>query len=323
MAEVDSSVFYDLAPLFMSPSIRVRTEAANIAQSLTENHEFIKFLSSPAGLSLLRQILRAFESSESDQLLLITLSTLINITGHSEIVNTIIKDLSGATRIVNSLNSRQVYIQMHCSLLANLTREKDALEEILKVPNLFRALLLKYSADPDEHLDSLGLVIQNASGNDAVREELCLNNGLLLQCLVRGIAIRRRRLLILRILRNLAIDQDTHPVLIDVRVPAKIGIFLYPISENRRIEDAPEEVKENNNLGLATDIETRYSSVELLFGLTRTKIGRDGLRDQKIYEYLRLWEEVESDAAIKEKLHTVIHIIILTEEEIEKGNVEY
>jgi hypothetical protein len=100
-----------------------------------------------------------------------------------------------------------------------------------------------------------------------------------------------------------------------------MGAFLYPEDAARREEEAAPETREGC-VGLANDVETRIAAVEIMFSLTRSAEGRQAMREQKCYEYLRLWDLHESDEFIKEKVQTIVNILVLSEQEIEKGDLD-
>jgi hypothetical protein len=315
-----TTAYLDLGLLLAHANLKVKFGATNTCLSLSEDPEYLQFLITPAASPTLRNLLRNFEN---DELLLVALSTLLNISGHRKISAALLQ-LGGAARTVTSLNSRQRHVPMHCSFLANLSRESAGIEKCLEIPNFFRGVFLKFCADCEEQTDALGLVVINCSTAAEVREALITKEHgryLLLEVLLRLLSVRRRRLTALRILRNVAIDIQAHQALVDVRLAAKMGSFLYPQIPGRREEDAASETKENC-VGLALDVETRAASVEILFSLTRTKEGRIGLREQKVYEYLRLWEMEEDVDEVKEKIYTVVNVVVVSEEEIEKGELD-
>jgi Domain of unknown function (DUF384) len=213
---------------------------------------------------------------------------------------------------------------MHCSTIANLTRSEEGIKQALTIPNLFKGVYLKYCADSEEHTDSLGLVVINCSANKDIRNQICnVDSGrcLLIECLTRLFAIRRRRLTALRVLKNVAMDSESHAALVVSRTPAKMTAFLYPEGEGRRCDQAPLEALVTET-GLASDIATRVVSAEILFCLTRSQEGREGMRAQGIYEVVRLWHLQEADADVKDRLETVANIVHLTETEIESGQLE-
>ena len=315
-----SDSFRELAQLLAHTNPQVQFGATNAVLSLSENREYLLFLGSEEGKPTLRNLLRNFEK---DELLLVALSALLNVSGRSEIVANLLT-LKAPARVVESLNARQRHVPMHCSLLANLSRESDGMQACLEIPNFFRGVFLKFCADVEEQTDALGLVAINCTAKETVRSEMCREEHaryLLLECLLRLLPIRRRRLVALRIFRNLAIDATCHAALVAVNLVARLGSFLYPQDLNRRECDAAAETL-RDCVGLATDVETRAASVEILFSFTRTAEGRQGLRDQKAYEYLRLWEIAETDEDVKEKIHTVVNVVVLSEDEIAKGEVD-
>ena len=318
----DIDTYRDLATLMLHSNPQVKFGATNAVLSLSEDRDFIEVVVSSVN-TILRNLLRNFEANDDQKLTLVSLSALLNLSGHDSVVP-ILLEYNAIDRLVRSLNERQILIQMHCSTLANLTRSDAGIKQALSIPNLFKGVYLKYCADSEEHTDSLGLVVINCSANSDIRQQICKvdhDRCLLIECLTRLFALRRRRLIALRVLKNLALDPECHASLVHSRTPAKMTGFLYPESDDRRSDQAPAEALVAG-VGLATDIESRVVSAEILFCLTRTREGREGMRDQGIYEVVRLWHLQETDADVKERLEMVANVVHLSESEIDKGQLE-
>lgn len=352
--------YQELSQMMLSSNPQVKFGATNAILSMSEDRDLVDYVSS-AGSAILRNLLRNFES-EDKQLVLTALSALINLSGNDSVVDALIP-FRGIERIVNSLNARQLYVQMHCALLGNLTRTESGIKQALTIPNLFKGVFLKYCADSEEHTDSLGLVVINCTADPAIRGEICrvdevavrapvlertkwdyedfdssddeeqaqpetpttIQRCLLLECLARLFPMRRRRVVTLRTVRNLALDPNCHQAMVIARLAAKMGAFLYPISGEgeyaRRSAEAAEEFRTSES-GLAADIETRVVAAEILFCLTRSRDGRVGMREQGVYEFVRLWHLQEQNEELKDRLEMIANIVHLTESEIERGELD-
>ncbi len=290
--------------------------------------QFIAFLNKDAE-AVVRPLMRLAETDDRSNIEN-ALSALVNLATVDSIV-VAASTLSCVRRVADSLNRRQIYVELHCMLLANLTRLHCGMDQLLNIPGIFKGVCLKYSAVDSEEVDNLGAVIVNATsvegGRKIISETQTDSQGythcLLLQCLARSLNIRRRRVPILSIIRNLALDVDStcHEGIASSGILINICYFLYPEVEGRREDDVHKLITEHG-VGLATDVETRSLAAEILVCMLRSEIGRDVMRTIGIYEVVRLWDLQETETSIKDMLYDVAMATHLTEDELKSGTLE-
>ena len=289
--------------------------------------EFVGFVNDEAEI-VIRPILRLIETDESD-IVEKALTCLVNLSTIDKVVESVCK-LSGVRRICDSLNRRQVFVELHCMALTNLTRLAVGVEDLISIPGIFKSVVLKYCAVDAEEVDHLGSVIVNGtsleSGRRILSETQTDSQGythcLLLQCLARSLSVRRRRHTVLQVLRNLALDSEmAHPGIAASGILINMCYFLYPESEGRREDDVHESVTANG-IGLATDIETRAISAEIFVCCLRSETGRDMMRSIGIYEVVRLWDLQETEVSIKDMLYDIAMATHLSESELKSGELQ-
>ena len=277
--------------------------------------------------SVVRPLLRMFETDDKE-LVENSLTALINLSVIDSIVEAVCK-LSGIRRVCDSLNKRQVLVELHCMLLSNLTRLPVGMEDLLALPGIFKGVILKYSAVDSEEVDHLGSVVINGTSLDKGRKIVCelqkdsqdYTHCLLLQCLSRSLSVRRRRQTILQILRNISLDTDCHEAIAASGILINMCYFLYPEAEGRREEDVHANITEHG-IGLATDIETRTIAAEILVCVLRSEVGRDVMRTIGVYEVVRMWDLQESEQSIKDMIYDVAMATHLNEDELKTGELK-
>ena len=288
--------------------------------------EFISLIQSDTE-SVVRPLLRLVETDDKE-FVENSLTALVNLSGFDSIVAAVCK-LSGVRRICDSLNQRQVMVELHCMLLSNLTRLPAGVAGLLAIPGIFKGVILKYAAVDSEEVDHLGSVIINGTsvekGRQVVSELHTDSQGythcLLLQCLARCLGVRRRRQAVLQIIRNLCLDTECHDAIGASGILINMCYFLYPEVEGRREDDVHKNITENG-IGLASDIETRTIASEILVCFLRSEVGRDVMRSIGIYEVVRLWDLEETEQSIKDMLYDVAMATHLNEKELKSGELE-
>ncbi len=289
--------------------------------------EFVGFINQDPEF-VMRPILRLIETNESDTVEK-ALTCLVNLSTIDNVVEGVSK-LSGVRRICDSLNHRQVFVELHCMALTNLTRLPAGVEELISIPGIFKSVVLKYCAVDSEDVDHLGSVIVNGTSLEAGRKILCetqtdsqgYTHCLLLQCLARNLTVRRRRQIVLQIIRNLALDTEvSHGGIAASGILINMCFFLYPEVEDRREDDVHESITKNG-IGLATDIETRAISAEIFICCLRSETGRDMMRSIGIYEVVRLWDLSETEVSIKDMLYDIAMATHLSEGELKSGELQ-
>ena len=276
--------------------------------------------------SFVRPVLRLIETDDPD-FIENGLTCLVNLTTIDSVVEAVCK-LSGVRRICDSLNRRQVFVELHCMLLSNLTRLPCGVQDLINIPGIFKSVVLKYAAVDSEDVDHLGSVIVNGTSEEAGRRTISeiqtdsqgYTHCLLLQCLARCLTVRRRRQTVLQVMRNISLDTECHTGIAASGIIINMCYFLYPEAEGRREDDVHEAVTKNC-IGLATDIETRAISAEILVCTLRSEVGRDVMRTIGIYEVVRLWDLNETEVSIKDMLYDVAMATHLTEKELKTGEL--
>ena len=278
--------------------------------------------------AVVRPVLRLLESEDSS-LREGSLTILVNLSVMDAVAESICK-LSGVRRVCDSLNQYQRFVELHCMLLSNITRLPVGIETLLGLSGgIFRSIVLKYSAVDSEEVDYLGSVIINGTSVESGRKlvaELQIDGErfthcLLLQCLARSLSVRRRRSTILQIIRNVCLDSDYHQGIAASGILINMCYFLYPQVENRREEDVHESIVENSK-GLASDVETRTLSAEILVCCLRSETGRDLMRTIGMYEVVRLWDLEETDQSIKDMIYDVAMATHMSEKELQAGELD-
>jgi hypothetical protein len=324
----NSSEYKELLSFLSHKNVAVQSQALKVLSSYSgdPDTEFINLiLSQPE--AIVRPVLRLVETDDKE-LVEDGLTTLVNLATIDSVCEAMIR-LAAIRRICDSLNQRQVMIELHCMLLSNLTRLASGVDDLLNIPGLFKGVVLKYAAVDSEEVDHLGSVIINGTSSNTGRRILCelqtdsqgYTHCLLLQCLARSLTVRRRRVTILHILRNLALDTECHDAIAASGILINICYFLYPEREGRREDDVHKSITENG-IGLASDIETRTVSAEFLVCFLRSEIGRDVMRTVGLYEVVRLWDLEESEQSIKDMLYDVAMATHLNEEELKTGELQ-
>lgn len=290
--------------------------------------KFVSFINKDAE-SVVRPLLRFIETSERDYIEN-SLSALVNLATIDSVVEAVCK-LSGVRRVCDSLNQRQIFIELHCMLLTNLTRMECGVTQLLDIAGIFKSVVLKYAAVDTEDVDSLGAVVINATsvvgGRKIISELQTDSQGythcLLIQCLARGLTIRRRRVALLKILRNLALDLDSgcHEGIASSGILINMCYFLYPEVDNRREDDVHKLITEHG-IGLASDVETRTLAAEIFVCMLRSDVGRDVMRTIGVYEVVRLWDLQETETSVKDMLYDVAMATHMTEDELKTGTLE-
>lgn len=288
--------------------------------------EFISLIQSDTE-SVVRPLLRLVETDHKE-FVENSLTALVNLSGIDSIVEAVCK-LSGVRRICDSLNQRQVMVELHCMLLSNLTRLPAGVEGLLAIPGIFKGVILKYAAVDSEEVDHLGSVIINGTSAEKGRQVVSdlqtdsqgYTHCLLLQCLARCLGVRRRRQAVLQIIRNLCLDTECHDAIAASGILINLCYFLYPEVEGRREDDVHKNITENG-IGLASDIETRTIAAEILVCFLRSEVGRDVMRSIGIYEVVRLWDLEETEQSIKDMLYDVAMATHLNEEELKSGELQ-
>jgi hypothetical protein len=319
--------YKELLAFLTHKNVAVQSQALKVLSSFSgdPDMEFIDLVQSEPE-AVTRPILRLIETDDKE-LVEDGLMTLVNLSGIDALAESMIK-LSAVRRICDSLNQRQVMIELHCMLLTNLTRLPSGVDSLLSIPGIFKGVVLKYAAVDSEEVDHLGSVVVNATSAEQGRRILSdlqtdsqgYTHCLLLQCLARSLGIRRRRATILQILRNLALDTECHDAIAASGVLINMCYFLYPEREGRREDDVHKSITEHG-IGLASDTETRSLSAEFLVCFLRSEVGRDVMRTIGIYEVVRLWDLEESEQSIKDMLYDVAMATHLNEEELKTGEL--
>lgn len=277
--------------------------------------------------SVARPLLRLAESddrefSEKSLTILVNLSTIDSVAEG-------ILSLGGARRVCDSLNKRQHFVELHCMLLSNLTRLGRGMDDLLQMEGIFKGVVLKYAAVDSAEVDHLGSVIINGTSVERVRRIIAemqtdsqgYTHCLLLQCLARSLCIRRRRQAVLQIIRNISLDTDCHEAIAASGIVINMCFFLYPEADNRREDDVHKSITENG-VGLASDVETRTISAEILVCALRSEVLRDAMRSIGVYEVVRLWDLEESEQSIKDMLYDVAMATHLNEDELKSGELQ-
>ena len=288
--------------------------------------EFLALLQSTPE-SLARPMLRLMES-EDKELVEKSLEILVNLSTIDSVAEAML-NLSGIRRACESLNRRQLFVEFHCMLLSNLTRLAKGVEDLMRIPGIFKGVVLKYAAVDSEDVDHLGSVIINGTSSELGRKLISemqtdsqgYTHCLLLECLARSLSVRRRRQAVLQILRNMALDSDCHEAIAASGILINMCFFLYPESEERREDDVHKLITEQG-IGLASDIETRTISAEILVCALRSQVGRDMMRTIGLYEVVRLWDLHESEQSIKDMIYDVAMATHLNEEELKSGQLQ-
>jgi hypothetical protein len=320
--------YQELLSFLSHKNVAVQSQALKILSSYSgePDTEFVELIMSDTD-SVARPILRLIETDDKE-LVEDGLMTLINLSNIDAVSESVIK-LSGVRRICESLNKRQVLIDLHCMLLSNLTRLPSGVESLLNIPGIFKGVILKYSAVDSEEVDHLGSVIMNGTSLEKGRQVICelqadsqgYTHCLLLECLARSLSVRHRRLNLLHIIRNLALDTDCHDAIAASGILINMCYFLYPEREGRREDDVHKSITEHG-VGLASDIETRSLSAEILVCYLRSETGRDVMRSIGIYEVVRMWDLEESEQMIKDMLYDVAMATHLNEDELKSGELQ-
>ena len=319
--------YEELLAFLSHKNVAVQSQALKILSSYSgePDTEFVSLiLSNTDGVA--RPILRLVETDDKE-LVEDGLMTLVNLSNIDAVAESLVK-LSGVRRICDSLNQRQVMIELHCMLLSNLTRLPSGVESLLSIPGIFKGVLLKYAAVDSEEVDHLGSVLINGTSSDIGRKALCelqtdsqgYTHCLLLECLARSLSVRRRRVSLLHVLRNIALDPDCHEAIAASGILICMCYFLYPEKEGRREEDVHKSITENG-VGLASDIETRSLSAEILVCFLRSDVGREVMRTIGIYEVVRMWDLEEPEQSIKDMIYDVAMATHLNEDELKTGEL--
>jgi len=307
----------------------VQTQALEILIEFSgdPDTEFISLIQAdPEGVA--RPLLRIAESDDKEMVER-ALQILVNLAG-IEWVSEAILNLSGVRRICDSLNRRQLFVELHCMLLSNLTRLPRGVEDLLQIEGIFKGMVLKFSAVDSEDVDHLGSVVINGTSVERGRKIIAdmqtdsqgYTHCLLLQCLARSFSIRRRRQAVLQIVRNLALDTECHGAIAASGILINMCYFLYPESkEGRREDDVHKNITEHG-VGLATDLETRTISAEIFLCALRSEVSRDVMRTIGVYEVVRLWDLEESDQSIKDMLYDIAMATHLNEDELLSGQLQ-
>ena len=325
----DFTEYRELVEFLSHKRKEVQSQALDILVQYSgdADSQFVGFLNTEPEFAM-RPILRLIETNDSETVDK-ALTCLVNMSTIDAVVEAVCK-LSGVRRICDSLNHRQVMVELHCMALTNLTRLPVGVEELISIPGIFKSVVLKYCAVDSEEVDHLGSVIVNGTSLEAGRKILSetqtdsqgYTHCLLLQCLARNLSVRRRRQTVLQIIRNLALDVDvSHPGIAASGILINMCFFLYPEVEGRREDDVHEAITKNG-IGLATDIETRAISAEILLCCLRSDTGRDMMRSIGIYEVVRLWDLQETEVAVKDMLYDVAMATHLTESELKSGELQ-
>jgi len=325
----DHTEYRELVEFLSHKRKEVQSQALDILVQYSgdADSEFVGFINTEPE-SVMRPILRLIETNESDAVEK-ALTCLVNLSTIDSVVEAVCR-LSGVRRICDSLNHRQVFVELHCMALTNLTRLPAGVEELISIPGIFKSVVLKYCAVDSDEVDHLGSVIVNGTSLEAGRKILSetqtdsqgYTHCLLLQCLARNLSVRRRRQTTLQIIRNLALDSEvSHAGIAASGILINMCFFLYPEAEGRREDDVHEAVTKNG-IGLATDIETRAISAEIFICCLRSETGRDMMRSIGIYEVVRLWDLQESEVSIKDMLYDIAMATHLTETELKSGELQ-
>ena len=320
--------YRELIEFLTHKNIAVQSQALKILSSYSgdPDTEFIALIQADPS-AIVRPILRMVETDDKE-LVEDGLMTLVNLCAIDSVVECAVL-LSAVRRICDSLNTRQVMVELHCMLLANLTRLPVGVDSLLSIPGIFRGVLLKYAAVATEEVDHLGAVIINGSSVEKGRRILCelqtdsqgYTHCLLLQCLARCLSIRRRRHAVLQMLRNVALDTECHDAIAASGILINMCYFLYPEADGRREDSVHKSITEHG-VGLATDVETRATAAEVLICVLRSETGRDMMRSIGVYEVVRLWDLEETEVDIKDKLYDIAMATHLNEEELRTGELQ-
>jgi hypothetical protein len=119
----------------------------------------------------------------------------------------------------------------------------------------------------------------------------------------------------------MALDTECHEAVAASGVIINMCYFLYPEAEGRREDDVHKSITEHS-IGLASDIETRSLSAEILVCFLRTEVGRDVMRSVGVYEVVRLWDLEESEQSIKDMIYDVAMATHLNEDELKTGELQ-
>lgn len=320
--------YRELLEFLSHKNVAVQSQALKILSSYSgePDTEFIALIQADPS-AIVRPILRLVETDDKE-LVEDGLMTLTNLCALDSVVEAAVS-LSAVRRICDSLNSRQVMVELHCMLLTNLTRLPSGVDSLLSIPGIFKGVILKFAAVESDEVDHLGSVIINGSSVEQGRRILSelqsdsqgYTHCLLLQCLARCLAIRRRRYAILQIIRNIALDTECHSAIAASGILINMCYFLYPEVEGRREDTVHKNITEHG-VGLATDVETRATSAEILVCVLRSETGRDMMRSVGVYEVVRLWDLEETEQDIKDKLYDIAMATHLNEEELKSGQLQ-
>jgi hypothetical protein len=323
----DKTEYQELVEFLSHKNRAVQSQALEILSQYSGDPDaaFVKVINDDTE-SFVRPVLRLLETEDQD-FIENGLTCLVNLSTIDSVVEAVCK-LSGVRRICDSLNHRQVFVELHCMLLSNLTRLPCGVQDLINITGIYKSVILKYSAVDSEEVDHLGSVIINGASEESGRRAICetqtdsqgYTHCLLLQCLARCLAVRRRRTTVLQIIRNISLDTACHTGIAASGIIINMCYFLYPEAEGRREDDVHKAITENG-VGLATDIETRAVSAEIFLCTLRSEVGRDVMRTIGVYEVVRLWDLNETEVSIKDMLYDVAMATHLSEKELKTGEI--
>jgi len=280
------------------------------------------------------QKLAAKDAAEAEAAGSAALQALVNLSGVPAVRDELVS-LNGPRRCAEALRAgwlegRSELAHWHAMLLANLTTSKAGQEGICKDEPLLRFLLAAYTAKPrppprdgyDDPLLFLGKVIGNVCALEAGRKCLAMGDGgpAALASLLGELSDRARRPDVLGCVRNVCIDSDCHPSVVQTDLMERMASFLYPWEkvedENRKaLPEAMQEALASNGAALTGDSVARNASAVSLLALCNTLAGREYLRTHGCPEVGRAWYAEESQEEVKQVLVALMPHVLNSEEE--------
>jgi len=318
---------YDEVLAFLSDSKHdVVEQAANVVLELSEDAEFLDYIrENPKKVA--RPLLRVLER-EDFKSQFAGLNAVVNLSAVPEVAESML-DLKGIRRtcdVMENLWNNGVdkdAVELCTMVLSNLTTIETGQTMLCTEKKSLGFLVPLYLSPPVSKTDimfHIGSILKNITGIREGRAFVAQAN--IVKPLAHQFAARQRRAIVVDIFRNLASDKECHEVLSDCDFLPSMQCFLYPDNAEKPDHTTLHPVVESGRQGLTKDEGVRFNVAEMLVFLARTRIGRESMRRDHVYECVRAWHLEETQDDVKDMLESLVPCIHFSEDELKAEGLE-
>jgi len=331
---MDPGELTELVEFLVSPSPQIRKITAENILGFTVTEEGKSAL---RNTDIVKNLCKLVETKQDDEVMRAALSSLINLSGDSFYVVSILE-----TNIMNSLVTtahqdvvEEAILELTTILISNLTHYQKGCMKLLQLENqatssaLFGVNVTKLinsfvfrERGPKDAFSWVSPILMNVTQLPEGRKLILKPSKNIFTLLMPTIndASLRRRLGIIGLVKNCCFEVEAHNYLLSEEVDL-LSQLLLPLRGSEKLDDKDQEGMDSklhniNNLDKQREQipECRKMILESMLMLTKTRSGRDFMRKKKVYPILREHDKTETDEKNKDLIQELVEILILTDE---------